>query len=458
MDFFIVGVNNNNKHLLKELPANVIAVPEVFVPSFSDKRPYQIWKGSRYSAKSWTKAIQLLYKASSAEYFRCIYARNTQKAARDSQFQLFLDLLHRYPLLGKRFKVNHSKMRLTHIKTGHYLQGGSFEDPKSLMSVPEVTDFWAEEPISRTGSIERKAFQDIAGTLRNAYGIVPQFHFTFNPIGKSNFIYEDFFDKEKSIYDETDTNVLAANYDHNPFCPQDRIDFLDKMKLNDYPRYLVDGRGLWGEPTNDKPFLSNYNKKIHYTDHEFALGKYDTYLVFDFNHTPTVATLYQVIPKYAVVAVREYVQNGGTRRLCQLINEDDELMSIDKLYWTISGDSSGSSYTATGGDSNDYDIIREVLKVRLNQIDGVYKRNKALVYSRRLCNEFLYKVPFLIDKRCVLLQRDLEIAREDKHGKLFKSRKDGYGMDLMDSFRYFVDLICKNGLDDINYLATKLRS
>ena len=76
---------------------NVIPVPKVFVEHWNDTRPYQIWYGARFTGKSYQKAQQLLLKAINQDYFRCVFARRTQKAARESQFQLFQDVLKMYP-------------------------------------------------------------------------------------------------------------------------------------------------------------------------------------------------------------------------------------------------------------------------------------------------------------------------------------------------------------------------
>ena len=112
-EIIVVGVNKSNYKT--DLKAdNVIKVPEIFIKDWYDKRSYQVWRGSRFSAKSHTKALQLLLKAEHAQYFRAIFARNTQIAARDSQFQLFKDLLDKYPILKTKWDINESRIMLIH--------------------------------------------------------------------------------------------------------------------------------------------------------------------------------------------------------------------------------------------------------------------------------------------------------------------------------------------------------
>ena len=227
MNINIVGVNPDNKTQILDKYGkydNFIFIPDIFVNSMNTRKNYKIWRGSRFSAKSWTKALELLINCGGDSYFRAIYARVTQKAARDSQFQLFQDLLSRYKILGNEFIIEKTSMKIIHKKTGNYLQGGSFENPEGLLSVPDLTDFWCEEPISRDGSIDRRKFEDIYGTQRNSYGIKTQAHLTFNPISKNNFIYEDFYSENK-VYEDFQFEDIVANYYDNTFCPEERKEY-----------------------------------------------------------------------------------------------------------------------------------------------------------------------------------------------------------------------------------------
>ena len=251
------GLHENKRITIAGKEYAAIYIPQKFVDHFNDPRPYQIWKGSRFSAKSWTKGIEFLYRADQDEYFRGIFTRNTQVAARNSQFQLFKDLIERYPELGEKFRVGESDMSIRHKKNKNFIRGASFEKADSLMSVPDATDIWLEEPITRSGSVNKKSFTTLHGNLRNSYGIPSRSHFTFNPISQDNFIYEDFFGEDK-IFTEDKANIVTANYQDNPFCPLDRIEYLDDMKVSDYDRYQIDGLGLWGTIKTGQEYYSSF--------------------------------------------------------------------------------------------------------------------------------------------------------------------------------------------------------
>lgn len=216
-------------------------IPSIYGTVWESRKPYQIWYGGRGSAKSWTKAIYFLLKAQSQKYFRLIFARDTQKNVRGSQYQLFDDICKKFECFRDKFHFHSTTMKITCKATGNFMQGGSFEQPDTLRSTADPTDFWAEEPITREAEIDRDSFLDIVGSLRNSYDIQCQFHFTFNPISKETWIYEDFF--EKNLYD---CEKLFVNYFDNQYCPQSTIDFLLSLKKIDPKRYEVDGLGNWG--------------------------------------------------------------------------------------------------------------------------------------------------------------------------------------------------------------------
>ncbi len=222
---------------------SIISVPQAFTSVWNSTKPYQIWYGGRGSAKSWTKAIQFLAKAATAPYFRLIFARDTQKNVRNSQYQLFKDIANRFPCFKDQFTFTDTFMKITHNRTGNMLIGGSFEQPDTLRSVADPTDFWAEEPITREAQIKRQDFFDIVGSLRNAAGVPTIFHFTFNPISKLTWIYQDFF--ESRMYDG-EAEILFVNYWDNPFCPESTVKFLRSLEQKDPKRYLVDALGNWG--------------------------------------------------------------------------------------------------------------------------------------------------------------------------------------------------------------------
>lgn len=242
--------------------------------------------------------------------------------------------------------------------------------------------------------------------------------------------------------------INSRVYD-NPHVPAEWIqNQRENMLPEDFEKFI---EGDWEVDKNKVRYFTYYDDKIHYNPKaEFEFDPYaKTVLAFDFNYDPTTCTVYQVHEDRGVIGMREFAVTGGTRILCEAIQESD-VMKVPTWLWTVTGDSSGMSKSSTAGDVTDYDIIQEVFGLEWSQFINVHSRNKALTYSRKLCDTFLYKVPFLMDSRMKLLRRDLMIAKPDKNGQLYKNRDLGYDMDLLDTFRYFVDCEFPNGKDDID--------
>ncbi len=144
----------------------ILKIPDKYTTVWNSAKPYQIWYGGRGSAKSWTKAIYFLCRAKEqGVYSRTIFARDTQVAVRESQYQLFQDICNKFECFKNQFDFRDSDMKITCLATGNYLKGGSFEKPDKIKSTADPTDFWAEEPITREAQIDRQDFFDIEAWL-----------------------------------------------------------------------------------------------------------------------------------------------------------------------------------------------------------------------------------------------------------------------------------------------------
>ena len=439
-NFTIVGVDNstiNTPEKQEELALpNALAVPQILIPALKDERPVQIIRGSRFSGKSWFKALHFLLKCRGDQYFRGVFARHTQRAAKKSQFQLFKDTVKRYPQLKGEFEFNKQEMKITHLN-GNFIQGGSFEDPESLMSVPDVTDFWAEEPITRKKSIEREAYYDIAGTLRNPYGIPPIFHFTFNCIAKDNFIYEDYFDPENKIYKDSEFLDIVANYWHNPFCPEDRIKFLDNMKVTNPKRYLVDGLGKWGEPITGDEYHHNYDPLKH--EEDFGLrDDLPIHISFDFNSKPYMTLqVWQIVyphlmpPEFRCLkAYSNKPPFNSVEATCEiLLNDFEEIINRNGIY--IYGDSSGKNTLPLREKRNFYEAISASLPQASEDRRRILRKNPLHIKRREYLNKILSTgEPFSVKfhpKHAADAVRDMKRVKVDANSGLWKEKetKDG---------------------------------
>lgn len=426
---------------LKKL--KIILLPDIFRESFFNfNAEYQIWFGSRVSAKSYVKAIQMLYKATNQKYFRCLFARQTKTDARDSQFQLFKDIINSfYPWLSEEFTIRETTMTIIHNKTGHFLKGASFEDPPRSLS--EYTDFWVDEPITRTGSIKMADLLDISGTLRNSYGILSQKHLTFNPISIDTWIYKDFFSEQKVFESE----IVKANWGHNPFCPPEKIAEFETIKIIDPERYHVDALGNWGIIKPDTPFFYNYKPSKHETTESIPINdNLPICLSFDFNVILScLAGQVSIYDRY-IRKIKEFHDPAANMDLPEFIDHIVNYFGKEKRY-LITGDASGNNKSAfTSGHSSGFSIIFNKLnELGVDFEDMVPASNPSHYNSKLICNYILGKeTDWLISATdCPITCNDYKRMEQDSSGGLNKKHADAnnYGH-CGDTGRYFDHVFC----------------
>ena len=168
-----------------------VIVNDVYLPHFNRPERIQIWYGGSGSGKSDAKATQLLLKCLTANYCRVLFSRKYATQIRDSQFQLFKDLISRYSL-QPYFKVMESEMDIVCTVNGNKLMSGGLDEVDKLKSIPDITDIWVEEPMDKKGNVSSADFRELNRRLRS--NLAPNhIHFTFNPISRESWIYDYFF-------------------------------------------------------------------------------------------------------------------------------------------------------------------------------------------------------------------------------------------------------------------------
>ena len=191
------------------------------------------------SGKSDWKATELLAKAFVQPYFRGIFSRKFAEQIRDSQFQLFKDLIKRYRL-SPYFTVKESDMDIICKHNGNQLLSAGLDDVDKLKSIPDVTDIWIEEPIDRKGSVKEDDFLELNRRLRCPKAS-NHIHLTFNPVSKASWIYRRFFAED--LYD---TFALKTTYVDNAFLPEDEAQQFEILKRANPEQYQIYGLGNWG--------------------------------------------------------------------------------------------------------------------------------------------------------------------------------------------------------------------
>jgi len=425
---------------LKKL--KIILVPSILKESFFDfESPYVIWYGSRVSAKSYYKAIQMLYKCEHQTYYRGLFARQTQKDARDTQFQLFKDIITKfYPWLQEDFLIKESTMSIVHIKTGHFIKGASFQEPPR--SLAEYTDFWVDEPITRDACIDRADLLDISGTLRNSFGMKSQKHLTFNPISEDTFIYTDFF-SDKKVFP---SGITLMNYQDNPFCPPEKIEEFEFIKEIDPDRYEVDALGKWGMVKPDRLFFYNFDKNKHELESIEVNDNLPICLSFDFNVTLSCLMGQVSIYDRYVRKIKEWHDSKSNMDIPELLFDIVETIGRDKTY-LITGDASGNNRSAfTAGHASGFTIIFNWFRENGIEYEDHVPSVNPSHYNSKLINNALLKVEQDIKyskEGCPITLNDIKKMEQDSSGGYNKKLAEakGYGH-VGDCERYFNHVFC----------------
>jgi len=244
-------------------------------------------------------------------------------------------------------------------------------------------------------------------------------------------------------------NVTISKIYDNPHVTQEYIQGLkDTLTFIDFLKFV---EGDWSVNENDKPFIHAFNSDIHVLKENVDYFKGEPILIsFDFNINPTTAVLMQKIPGKGVFILDCIQVKGGTEVLCE------------ELEWTIyhpsgievTGDYSGNSGSTTAGllpggvYNTDFEIIKKVLRLGTFQLINTMRVNPKHEHSRRVCNYLLEKCPVYFNPKAKALIYDIQIGQATDQGKLRKDR-DQFKMDAMDAWRYGVNAMFPNGLQDI---------
>ena len=233
----------------------VIVVNDVFLDNFFRKELYQLWYGGAGSGKSDAKATELLIKALTNKFFRCIFVRKYQTTIRFSQFKLLCDLIKRYDL-GEYFSINQQFMSIKCTLNDNELFAVGLDDVEKLRSIAQITDVWIEEPIGRRDSITAEEFRELVRRLRTKEAD-NHISMTFNPISRASWIYRDFFDIEKKVYNSS-VFLLKSTYEDNHFLPKSTIDEYERLKKISPDEYKVFALGEWGDATDADRNIFDY--------------------------------------------------------------------------------------------------------------------------------------------------------------------------------------------------------
>lgn len=180
----------------------------------------------------------------------------------------------------------------------------------------------------------------------------------------------------------------------------------------------------------DKPWAYAFSED-HISEDIELKPRQAVYLSFDFNISPMTCTAHQYQGLDYYYTLYEFRSNNtGTEELCRMILGSE----IGDCHFIVTGDATGRNRSAIGGNINNYQIIKQVLRISSGQIK-VPVKNPALQESRALTNSILSRHPNRkIHKRCKHLIEDLRyVEANDKDKPVVNDKAMGH---LLDGMRY----------------------
>src|ERR1044071_8276040 len=207
---------------------------DAYLPYLNTSERFLVFYGGRGSGKSVFIAQRYLYKCLSAPYFRLLFCRKVARTIRNSQFQLFKDLIERGGLSGL-FMVKETNMEIV-CMNGNKMLAAGMDDMEKIKSIQEITDVWCEEATEFT---KQDMIQlNLCIRTRKANN---QMVFSFNPVSRANWTYESFFTKK-----EFPAAVVKTTYLDNKFRAPDYDLEMERLKEMDENVYRYSALGEWG--------------------------------------------------------------------------------------------------------------------------------------------------------------------------------------------------------------------
>lgn len=451
-DFYLIPKSKANKitPFIEARQSECVVINDVYAQIFDRSERYQILYGGAAAGKSDAKAVDLLLKAMRKPYFRLLYCRKYSTQIRESQFSLFVDIIRRQKW-EKYFSYSTAKtgsMEIVCTLNGNRLIAHGLDNVDGLTSIHDITDVWLEEPLGKSkmgGLVTYTDFLELDRRLRTSRATC-HIHFTFNPIGTQNWIFENFFDfTERGRGKEfaPATFALKTTYKDNMFIDRDAEDV--KFKRQGAYEYRVFALGEWGLLKAKNAYFYEFSMDDHVCPLIYNSEK-PFIIAIDFNLDVMATTVWQLSRDFGkVYNTYEFeAAQGLEHRIRSILTSP---YSRDLAFCLITGDATGQARHQVNPNNTHYKVLKEGLKLRDTQFK-VASSNMFHKDSRLLCNAVIRNGDFAVDTESINLQSDLQATEADGEDGILKKMHDPH---FGDTYRY----VAQNFL--MQYLTEMLR-
>lgn len=200
---------------------------EVYIPYLLNEERFTVFYGGGGSGKSHFAVQKMIIKALIYPNRRILVVRKVQNTIRDSIFELFKQILSEMGLL--QFCEYTTTYLEINLPNGSQFIFKGLDDPEKIKSITGIDDILIEEATE----LALDDFAQLNLRLRSQADN-QQIVLMFNPVSKTNWVYDYFF-----VQEQEDTVVTHTTYKDNKFLPDDYVKSLEGYKETNPIYYKV---------------------------------------------------------------------------------------------------------------------------------------------------------------------------------------------------------------------------
>lgn len=282
-----------------------------------------------------------------------------------------------------------------------------------------VSDIWLEEATQA----DLAAYNQLVLRLRGPQAKGGKVWITFNPINKSNWVYQHFFDRDIS---GENIEIIHSTYLDNKFLSEKDKRQLMNFKKSNFAWYQVYALGVFNNLSTDGLFYSDFNADNNCSDISYN-PSFPLHISFDENAVPynslIVSQIYEIKGKTYIRILKEYALWG--KNLYNVISNFVSDFINHKAGVFVYGDATSQRKSVfLEKDQNYYSIIMQELAM-FNPQKRVLPSNQSVNITRMYINKIFRgdhdAIDISIDYRCKELINDLENCKTDINGNKDKT-------------------------------------
>ncbi len=428
-----------------QINLNRKAYSEKFKEVFTTKARLVCLFGGRGSGKTDHVIMKLVLDSFQLKYFKCLYINKEFANIRDQQYSAIKKIIHRMGLQNY-FKFYNGDYRIVNILNGNSFLPKGLDDPEKTKGIDDVTHIFWDEINKGT----KDDFTTLNKLLRTPLAEYLQFIFCFNPVSEKHWL-RSFFFKDNDAYsfkDEFKSYYLNhSTYKDNEFI--NREEYYETLMTNNYDQSSIncDVYGMWGNPSNENPFINTFNRDKHIAKTPYTHDKrLYIYISVDFNVNPMTAIVLQTDLHLTKIRVIDEFRdlNSNVYKLCDWIKANYNVKDI-----FITGDSSGNNRHAYSFNNlSGYQIIKNELMLNFSQIKVMKGKPADYVKKKRLIgNAFFSKHTDITISNAPFLVEDIETIKVKPDGSMDKS--SGLHSHLLDCLLDCLYVIARGNINNI---------